>query len=510
MNLSTPFPSGSESIKDLERSPSHVNLYLRQATALTDPRSRPPPYSHSPPPRERLSVSRIISETNLSVMSDSEADNEDPKLTSGRRPLFSPPRQYSSFLPPAMLLQNPVIRSTEISLMENAPFIATCLLWYLSSSITSNIGKELLNVFDYPLTLSWIQFLFVSVGCLVTGLVQCYILRIPETGIKWPTVEAIKTTAPLTMFLISGHAFSSMAISRVPVSFAHTIKALSPLFTIGIYKFIFKVNYASKVYVALIPLTLGVMLVCTNKLTFHWLGFCCALISTLIFVVQNIVSKTIFTKQMVKKSSKRMDKFNLLFYSSITSFLVMGPIWWFADGLAMVGFGSSNSPFIPPLAAFQVAAVPLSNSSAFTTAMATHPASTLAASIARTSESSLLQDPRIQAPAARIVHLFLVNGVTHFAQAAFSFTVLSQVSSPVTFSIASLFKRIIVIVASIVYFGEAKGVGSLQGIGLVLTFLGLWMYDRAKMEVNGSGEHTAEEVSFLDSNAKRPRRESPV
>ncbi|KAI8616504.1 triose-phosphate transporter family-domain-containing protein [Chytriomyces sp. MP71] len=486
MNVGSPLPSASDSVNGLECSPSHVNLHLRGVTASSETRNRPPPYSHSPPPRERLSVPRIVSETNLSVMSDSEADNEDSRLAWARRPLFSLQRQHSSILPPVMLSQNPILRSTELSLMENAPFIATCLLWYLSSSITSNIGKELLNVFDYPLTLSWIQFLFVSAGCLVTGLVQCYILRIPNTGIRWPTAEAIKTTAPLTMFLISGHAFSSMAISRVPVSFAHTIKALSPLFTIGIYKFIFKVNYASRVYVALIPLTLGVMLVCTNKLTFHWLGFCCALISTLIFVVQNIVSKTIFNKQMGKKSSKRMDKFNLLFYSSITSFLVMGPIWWFADGLAMVGFGSSNAPFIPPLAPFHAAAGP-SNSSAFTTAMATHPALTMAAtSTAQTNASALLQDPRIKAPVERIVHLFLVNGVTHFAQAAFSFTVLSQVSSPVTFSIASLFKRIIVIVASIVYFGEAKGVGPLQGVGLVLTFLGLWMYDRAKMEVKDS------------------------
>ncbi|KAJ3223746.1 suppressor of loss of ypt1 [Chytriomyces hyalinus] len=411
----------------------------------------------------------------------------------------------------------------EQSLRDNAPFIMVCLLWYLASSVTSNVAKELLTVFRYPLTLSWIQFAFVAVGCLLVGAVQCYILRIPNTGVRWPTPEAFRTTAPLTLFLISGHAFSSMAISRVPVSFAHTIKALSPLFTILIYKLVFKVNYAAKVYVALIPLTLGVMLVCTNKLSFHLLGFLCALISTLIFVVQNIVSKTIFNKQATRKHSKRMDKFNLLFYSSITSFFVMAPIWWFADGLAMVSWGSSASPAMGPLAPFDVAnhsSNPLATASVDSNQHSfnwTDSVSTMPIYPRNHTDNNnthlITSDPRITASASHIIRLFLLNGITHFAQAAFSFTVLAQVSSPVTFSIASLFKRIVVIVASLVYFGEARGVGFVQGVGLVLTFLGLYMYDQAKMEVKMEGPdgHTAEEVSFLDAldaGAKKKRRDS--
>ncbi|KAI8841781.1 triose-phosphate transporter family-domain-containing protein [Chytriomyces cf. hyalinus JEL632] len=411
----------------------------------------------------------------------------------------------------------------EQSLRDNAPFIVVCLLWYLASSVTSNVAKELLTVFRYPLTLSWIQFAFVAVGCLLVGAVQCYILRIPNTGVRWPTPEAFRTTAPLTLFLISGHAFSSMAISRVPVSFAHTIKALSPLFTILIYKLVFKVNYAAKVYVALVPLTLGVMLVCTNKLSFHLLGFLCALISTLIFVVQNIVSKTIFNKQATRKHSKRMDKFNLLFYSSITSFFVMAPIWWFADGLAMVSWGSTASPAMGPLAPFEIANQS-SNPLATATADLNQPSFNWTDSVSTMpiyprnhtdnhTHMIITGDPRITASASHITRLFLLNGVTHFAQAAFSFTVLAQVSSPVTFSIASLFKRIVVIVASLVYFGEARGVGVVQGVGLVLTFLGLYMYDQAKMEVRMEGPdgHTAEEVSFLDAldaGAKKKRRDS--
>ncbi|KAJ3393956.1 suppressor of loss of ypt1 [Lobulomyces angularis] len=62
----------------------------------------------------------------------------------------------------------------------------------------------------------------------------------------------------------------------------------------------------------------------------------------------------------------------------------------------------------------------------------------------------------------------------------FAFTILSLVS-PVTYSIASLVKRIFVITASIIWFGDS--VSKLQGFGIFLTFLGLWMYDQARMDV---------------------------
>ncbi|KAJ3057787.1 suppressor of loss of ypt1, partial [Rhizoclosmatium hyalinum] len=282
-------------------------------------------------------------------------------------------------------------------LLENAKFIALCLMWYFASSVTSNIAKDLLNVYNYPLTLSWIQFLFVAAGCLIVTSIQHYLFGVQSAGIKFPTIDAFRTTAPLSLFLISGHAFSSMAISRVPVSFAHTIKALSPLFTIGIYRFIFNVQYASKVYVSLIPLTIGVMLVCTNKLTFHLLGFLCALTSTVIFVVQNIVSKAIFNKQEAKKH-KKMDKYNLLFYSSVTAFILMAPLWFYADGMSMFGGDYKRPPGFGPIG---------SATNPYQAAPSTHTTTSSGMTIAT-------KTTRITATTGEIVRLFLVNGVSHF------------------------------------------------------------------------------------------------
>jgi hypothetical protein len=44
------------------------------------------------------------------------------------------------------------------------------------------------------------------------------------TRIRIPSRDVIMTMLPLSCFLISGHIFSSLAISYVPVSFVHSIK----------------------------------------------------------------------------------------------------------------------------------------------------------------------------------------------------------------------------------------------------------------------------------------------
>ena len=64
-----------------------------------------------------------------------------------------------------------------------------------------------------------------------------------------------------------------------------------------------------------------------------------------------------------------------------------------------------------------------------------------------------------------------------FAQNILAFNVLSLVS-PVTYSIASLLKRVFVIVLAILWFHQT--VSALQWFGIALTFYGLWMYNDSK------------------------------
>jgi solute carrier family 35 protein E1 len=158
--------------------------------------------------------------------------------------------------------------------------------------------------------------------------------------------------------------------------------------------------------------------------------------------MQNIFSKKLLFKEskMGSHNPNKLDKMNMMFYSSSIAFLLMIPLWFYNDG----------SRF-------------------------------------------LFDEIQCEVSKTRLLGYFLLNGTTHFAQSWFSFTTLSM-SSPVTYSIASLVKRIFVIVASILWFGQQ--VSSVQSIGIVLTFMGLWMYQKAKREVD-QGETKANEMEVL-------------
>ncbi|KAI8380786.1 triose-phosphate transporter family-domain-containing protein [Blakeslea trispora] len=308
-------------------------------------------------------------------------------------------------------------------LSDNFRFVLNCCMWYLSSSLTNNIGKSIMNVFQFPVTLTFVQFGLVMIWCYLMSVI------FKATQIRTPTRIIVKTIAPLAIFLIVGHVFSSVAISRIPVSLVHTIKALAPLFTVAFYRFIFKVNYTEKVYGSLCPLTLGVILACSFTFSNNLIGLLCALGSCLVFVTQNIFSKKLLFKESTlgDRNPNKLDKLNVLFYSSLLSFCFMIPLWMFSDGANLMTFHSTE-----------------------------------------------------MAPLTLLFYLF-INGTMNFAQNWFAFTTLS-LTSPVTYSILSLLKRIFVIVMSIVWFGQH--ISWTQGFGILLTFVGLYMYQNAKGDID--------------------------
>ncbi|KAI9450763.1 TPT-domain-containing protein [Russula earlei] len=311
-------------------------------------------------------------------------------------------------------------------------FVLLCGLWYASSALSSNTGKAILNQFRYPVTLTFVQFGFVAAYCF---LFTSPVVRFSR--MRRPTRAILKDTLPMGCFQVGGHIFSSIAISRIPVSTTHTIKALSPLFTVAAYALFFGVRYSAKTYISLLPLTLGVMLACSFDVSAsNAIGLLCAFGSAIVFVSSNIFFKKIMPTGS-SASSHKLDKLNLLLYSSSMAFLLMIPIWVFTD--------------LPLLLASQAA------------------------------EPSHINHPAHGHGATHSVAYYIfMNGIVHFAQNIIAFIILASVS-PVTYSIASLFKRVAVICIALVWFNQH--VHPLQAIGIGLTFIGLWMYNDAKGDI---------------------------
>lgn len=160
-------------------------------------------------------------------------------------------------------------------------------------------------------------------------------------------------------------------------------------------------------------------------------GLVCAFGSALIFVTSNIFFKKIMPSGSTQGHHK-LDKLNLLFYSSGLAFLIMIPMWLYYD-------------FGPLWTHWTQGNVAQSGSH-------TH----------------------------SVMYYFFLNGTVHWAQNIIAFAILSS-TSPVTYSIASLVKRIVVILMAIVWFRQT--VHPVQAFGIAMTFFGLWMYNAAKGDV---------------------------
>ncbi|KAN0062593.1 hypothetical protein ACQY0O_005125 [Thecaphora frezii] len=356
-------------------------------------------------------------------------------------------------------------------------FLLGCLGWYTSSALSSNLAKALLSLpaplkalppsqrpsppFPYPVTLTLLQFVFIHI---FSGLCGSKRVLGPYTitRIVAPSWKRVREVGQISIFNVLGHILSSLAISRVPVATVHTIKALSPLFTVLSYAYLFGATYSARTYLSLAPLTLGVMMACTG-LAFDAedvVGFAAALGSTGIFVAQNIYSKKLLRKSQGTASSVssgggggddgdrvKMDKLNILFYSSGCSVVLMLPVVLYYDA-PVLWHASGGNP-------------------STSTALATST-------------------------------LVLGNGVVNFSQNLLAFSILSLVS-PVTYSIASLFKRVFVILVAIVWFRQH--VTGLQMFGIVLTFGGLYLYNDAKV---------GEERDKAEKKRRKSEREEPV
>ncbi|OJJ44847.1 hypothetical protein ASPZODRAFT_70299 [Penicilliopsis zonata CBS 506.65] len=349
--------------------------------------------------------------------------------------------------------------------------IILCVIWYMTSALTNTSSKSILNALPQPITLTIVQFAFVATWCLTLTYLSTVFpalkKHIPalKNGIRYPTREVILTALPLAIFQLAGHILSSMATSQIPVSLVHTIKGLSPLFTVFAYRVFFRIRYAKATYLSLIPLTLGVMLACSTGFSTDFFGILCAFLAALVFVAQNIFSKKLFNEaaraelDMQSGSRRKLDKLNLLCYCSGLAFLLTLPIWAISEGYTLISQIMRDG--------------------------------SIALSVAKGSldHGELLLE-------------FVFNGVTHFAQNILAFVLLSMIS-PVSYSVASLVKRVFVIIVAIVWFGSSTT--SVQALGIALTFLGLYLYDRNShddlADQRANADHFRGNESLLPMNA---------
>ncbi|CCD24873.1 Sly41p NDAI_0E00570 [Naumovozyma dairenensis CBS 421] len=371
-----------------------------------------------------------------------------------------------------------------------------CLAWYITSSISSNLSKAILKGFKHPVALTELQFLISATLCIMfvsllnlnekfkksadfnhrkLTCLNKIIDKFPEmiipkylngsfqdsiinTFLK-PNQIVIMTVFPMGLFQFVGHITSHNATALVPISIVHSVKALSPIATVGYYYFIKggkkRADYNEYTFLTLSILIFGVIVTCwfTHNNTKKTngaktvissssliLGLIYSCISMIIFVAQNIFAKEMFNKKSNSYSTshkkeylpstsiehsathtatKHIDKITILFYCSTIGFILT---------------------FIP----FITGELIKKNNSVF-------------------------HDLTLH-----ILQLAIIHGVAHFIQALFAFQLIALLSS-VNYSVANILKRIVIILVALSW---ESHVNWGQFLGLTFTLIGLYGYDK--------------------------------
>lgn len=93
-----------------------------------------------------------------------------------------------------------------------------CVLWYAISSSSNVVGKMLLSVFPYPISVTMVQ--LTSITVYSGPFFNLWGVRRYTSNITWSYY--LKLIVPLALGKFLASVFSHVSIWKVPVSYAHT------------------------------------------------------------------------------------------------------------------------------------------------------------------------------------------------------------------------------------------------------------------------------------------------
>ena len=192
--------------------------------------------------------------------------------------------------------------------------VCICVCWWFSSSALSILNKLTLQQYPYPLTIA----LSSCLNNVLYAIPLISLLRIAPVSVS--TEYLVRTVVPISIGRAAAITSAYFALWKVSVSYAQTVKATMPIFTVLISRILLGERQSTKIYMSLLPIIVGLFIATATELQFDGLGLCSSLFSTGIFAFLNVLAKKVFDET-------GMHPISLLALNSQLATVFLFPFW---------------------------------------------------------------------------------------------------------------------------------------------------------------------------------------
>lgn len=197
--------------------------------------------------------------------------------------------------------------------------VFVCICWYIVSSSNGVLGKTILSQFPYPMTCVMVQLLSIAIWS--PPLLKILGVRQFESS-SW--TYHFRMLFPLAFAKFLSSVLAHVSVLKVPVHYAHTVKASMPLFTVLLTRVFLGVQHSWLVYFSLLPIVLGVAVATVTEISFDMMGLLSALMATAGFAII-----TIYSKKALKDTG--MHHLRLLHKLGVMAAFMFFPVWLLFD-----------------------------------------------------------------------------------------------------------------------------------------------------------------------------------
>lgn len=290
--------------------------------------------------------------------------------------------------------------------------------WYGANTFFNIANKTVLKNVPLPFTFTNLQF---AVGGVLALLMWTFSLH-EKPKVSKDTILAI---LPLAAVHTLGNLLTNVSLGKVAVSFTHTIKSMEPFFSVLLSSLFLGDTPSPAVLATLVPIVGGVVAASASEATFNWGGFLAAMGSNITFQSRNV-----FSKKFMGSQKGALDNINLFSIITIMSFFLLAPFTMAREGFQLTRTGLTALGVVDPNFIYQQA---------------------------------------------------LYAALSFHAYQQVSYMILQRVS-PVTHSIGNCLKRVIVIVASVIFFKNPVSKQNIIGTSIALA--GVFAYSQVKRSAN--------------------------